>query len=191
MSESKSGFQKLMEEIAAGSESAVKKLLGLYGDHLCRAVRRRLSRALRPKFDTSDFVQAVWASFFCERQQLARFEHSGQLVAFLTKVANNKVVDQCRHQRTDKADVARERPLGEGTSHEIRVPGREPAPSQVAIMHEQWERMADNVPSRYRQILQLRAVGETQEEIASRLGVSEKTVGRVLQKLRARLDKGR
>jgi RNA polymerase sigma factor (sigma-70 family) len=192
MSESKSGFQSLMGEIAAGSESAVEKLLGLYGDHLCRAVRRRLNRALRPKFDTSDFVQAVWASFFCDRGQLAQFEHSGQLVAFLTKVASNKVVDECRHQlQTQKADVTRERSLSDDTSQEIRIPGREPAPSQVAIMHEQWERMADEVPSRYRQILELRAVGETQEEIASRLGVSEKTVNRVLRKLRTRIEKGR
>jgi RNA polymerase sigma factor (sigma-70 family) len=57
-------------------------------------------------------------------------------------------------------------------------------------MHEQWERMVGEVPSRYRQILELRAAGETQEEIARRLGVSEKTVSRVLHKLRARLDKG-
>ena len=191
MSESKGAFQSLMEEIAAGSESAVEKLLGLYGDHLCRAVRRRLSRALRPKFDTSDFVQAVWASFFCDRHQLARFEHSGQLVAFLTKVASNKVVDESRHRlQTKKADVTRERSLSDDASQEIKVPGREPAPSQVAIMHEQWERMVGEVPPRYRQILELRAAGETQEEIARRLGVSEKTVSRVLQKLRARLDKG-
>lgn len=192
MSEEKSGFQSLMEQIAAGSEAAVEKLLGLYGEHLCRAVRRRLSRALRPKFDTSDFVQAVWASFFCDRRQLAQFEHSGQLVAFLTRVASNKVVDECRHRlQTKKADVARERSLSDDTSQEIRIPGREPAPSQVAIMREQWEQMAGELPSRYRQILALRAAGETQEEIAGRLGVSEKTVNRVLNKLRARVERGR
>ena len=121
-----------------------------------------------------------------------RFEHSGQLVAFLTKVASNKVVDECRHQlQTQKADVTRERSLSDDASQEIPVPGREPAPSQVAIMHEQWERMTGEVPSHYRQILELRAAGETQEEIASRLGVSEKTVSRVLNKLRARLEQGK
>ena len=81
--------------------------------------------------------------------------------------------------------------MSDDASQEIKVPGREPAPSQVAIMHEQWERMVGEVPSRYRQILELRAAGETQEEIASRLGVSEKTVSRVLNKLRARLEKGK
>ena len=190
MSEARIGFQALMEQIAAGSESAVERLLGLYGDHLCRAVRRRLNRALRPKFDTSDFVQAVWASFFGARHDLAKFEHSGQLVAFLARVANNKVVDECRHQlQTQKADVTRERSLAGDGSQEIGVPGREPRPSQVAIAHEQWERLVDGASSRARQIVGLRVAGETMEDIAGQLGVSEKTVHRVLGKLRARWEK--
>jgi RNA polymerase sigma factor (sigma-70 family) len=190
MSELKSGFQSLMEQIATGSEAAVTRLLSLYGDHLCRAVRRRLNRTLRPKFDTSDFVQAVWASFFCNRGEIAQFEHSAQLVAFLTRVANNKVIDECRHRQTQKADAARERSISDGSSEGFPVPGREPPASQIAIMHEEWERMVDGVPSRYRRIVELRAVGESQEEIADKLGVSEKTVSRVLNKLRIRMERG-
>jgi len=191
MSEPRTGFQSLMEQIAAGSEAAVERLLTLYGNHLCRAVRRRLNRALRPKFDTSDFVQAVWASFFCDRGQLARFEHSGQLVAFLPRMANNKIVDECRHRlETKKADVTRERSLAADGSEEMELPGREPRPSQIAIMHEQWEQMRGGVPSEYREILDLRAAGETLEEIALRLGVNERTVRRVLRRLRGRMEVG-
>lgn len=191
MCETQVGFQSLMEQIAAGSEAAVERLLGLYGDHLCRAVRRRLSRALRPKFDTNDFVQAVWASFFCNRGELARFEHSAQLVAFLTRVASNKVVDECRHRfQTQKADVARECSLSDQTSQELAIPGREPPPSQIAMMNEQLERLRGDVPSRYRSIVELRVEGQSQEEIAEKLGVSERTVSRVLNKLRSRVERG-
>lgn len=190
MAEFESGFQNLMAQIAAGSELAVERLLSLYGDHLCRAVRRRLNRALRPKFDTSDFVQAVWASFFCNRGEIARFDHSAQFVAYLTRVAKNKVIDECRHRlQTQKADVSRERSIFEDASEALPVPGREPRPSQVAIMREQWERMVGGVPSHYRQIVEMRAVGQSQEEIAGRLGVSEKTVSRVLNRLRSRLER--
>lgn len=189
MVESKSRFQSLMQEIAGGSEAAVEKLLGLYGEHLCRAVRRRLNPALRSKFDTSDFVQAVWASFFCNRGELARFQHSRELVAFLTRMASNKVVDECRHRLgTEKANVNRERSISEDESQEMGVPGREPTPSQVAIVHEAWERMQDGVPSQYREILDLRAAGETLEEIALRLRVNEKTIRRVLRRLQGRME---
>jgi RNA polymerase sigma factor (sigma-70 family) len=186
---SKSAFQSLMEEIAGGSEAAVESLLSLYGKHLSRAVRRRLNQGIRSKFDTSDFVQAVWASFFCGREALATFENSGQFVAFLTRMAKNKVIDECRRRfQTQKNDVNRERTLGGDASQEVAIPGREPTPSQVAIGHEEWERMIGGVPSHYREILELRALGETQEEIAQRLGVSEKTVRRVLKRVRDRRE---
>jgi RNA polymerase sigma factor (sigma-70 family) len=192
MSQANSGFQDLMDQIAGGSESAVQRLLGLYGDHLCRAVRRRLNRALRPRFDTGDFVQSVWASFFRDRGQLGRFKRASDLVAFLTRVANNKVVDECRHRlQTQKANVNRERSTCDDAGQEASVPCRDPTPSQIAIADEEWERMRGAVPSRYRAILDLRAAGETHEEIASKLGVNEKTIRRVLDKLRARLERGK
>jgi RNA polymerase sigma factor (sigma-70 family) len=184
MSGLNSGFHDLMEQIATGSESAVERLISQYGGQLCRAVRRRLNRRLRPKYGTSDFVQAVWASFFCGRAQLSRFEHSGDFVAFLTAMAQNKVVDECRHRLgTQKRDLRREQPIYTDTSEEIPVRSREPAPSQVAIRNEQWQRMLEGLPTQYRQILELRLAGETQEEIALKLGVSERTVRRVLSKL--------
>lgn len=180
-----------MEQIAAGSESAVEVLLSEYGDHLCRTVRRRLGRNLRSKFDTVDFVQAVWASFFHDRGQLAQFEDSRQLVAFLTQVANNKVVDECRHRQTQKADVGRECSLTDEAGQSVDVPGRDPTPSQVAIGHEAWEQMLADVPAEHREILELRVRGDTQDEIAGRLGVNEKTVRRVLSKLRHRAEKSK
>jgi RNA polymerase sigma factor (sigma-70 family) len=179
-----------MEQIQSGSETAVQTLLGQYGDHLYRAVRRRLSRALRRKFDTSDFVQAVWASFFCDHDKLRKFEHSSQLVAFLTRVAQNKVVDESRRRRTKKSDVTRETSMSpDPDQEEIEVPGREPTPSQVAIGQEEFERMMGDMPSQYRPILRLRALGETQEEIASKLGLNERTVRRMLKKVRDRRER--
>jgi RNA polymerase sigma-70 factor, ECF subfamily len=189
MSELKSGFQGLMAQIAAGSESAVESLVNQYGSQLCRAVRRRLNPRLRSKFDTGDFVQAVWASFFFDREKLARFEHSGDFVAFLTKMAQNKVVDECRRRlQTQKTNLQRERSISAEASEEIVLRSREPAPSQVAIRNERWERMLNGLPEQYRRILELRAAGETQEEIAGRLGISERTVRRVLAKLQIRVE---
>ncbi len=188
MSTSEFGFHDLMKQIALGSESAVENLISQYGSQLCRAVRRRLNSRLRSKYDTSDFVQAVWASFFCGPDQWNRFQHSGDFVAFLTNMARNKVVDECRHRlQTQKRDVAREQPIFTDTSEEIPLPGREPAPSQVAIRNEQWQRMLEGLPSQYRQILEMRVAGETHKDIARLLGVSERTVRRILSKLQVQV----
>jgi RNA polymerase sigma factor (sigma-70 family) len=189
MSESSESFTELMNEVRSGSEVAAAKFLDLYGDHIHRAVRRRLNRVLRSKFDSQDFVQAVWVSFFRHRSQVARFERPEELVAFLTRVAGNKVIDECRRRmQTQKSNVNRECSMDDEQQHGQTIAGREPPASQVAIAKEQWERITDGVPSHYRKILELRARGETQDGIARMLGVNEKTVRRVLRKLSSRLE---
>ena len=91
--------------------------------------------------------------------------------------------------QTQKANVNRERPLEGDLAQGETLAGRDPAPSQVAIAKEQWERMAQGIPSHHREILELCAAGETHQRIADKLGVNEKTVRRVLRKLQSRLEK--
>ena len=182
-------FRDLMDEVRSGSEAAAVRILELYGDHIHRAVRRRLNRVLRPRFDSQDFVQAVWASFFRHRSQIVKFERPDELVAFLTRVAGNKVIDECRHRmQTQKANVNRECSIDDDLPQGMVPVGREPAPSQVAIAKEQWERMTKGVPTHYRRILELRADGETHERIAELLDLNEKTIRRVLRRSRLRLE---
>jgi RNA polymerase sigma factor (sigma-70 family) len=182
-------FRKLMEQVKCGSDGAVERLLELYGDHIYRAVRRRLNQVLRSKFDSQDFVQAVWASFFAHRDDVSRFKTPEELIAFLARIASNKVIDECRHHmQTQKSNVNRERSLGHEGDQAGSLPASEPTPSEVAIANEQFARMTQGQPSRYKKIVELRANGETYEQIAERLGVNEKTVRRVLKKLGSQLE---
>ena len=56
-------------------------------------MRRVLSPELRSKFDSLDFVQWVWLSFFRVRDKADRFERPEHLVKFLAGMARNKVQD--------------------------------------------------------------------------------------------------
>ena len=99
-----------MRGVREGSQDAGWKLVETYGPHILRVVRRSLSQDLRTKFDSIDFVQAVWASIFAEPTRLATFEQPEQLIAYLAAVARNKVVDEFRRRvQTQKFDVKRER----------------------------------------------------------------------------------
>ena len=84
-------FRDLMRRVHEGSEDAAWQLVGQYGDPIRRAVRRALNARLRSKFDSLDFVQLVWSSFFRDRGRLDRFNHPEELVAFLVTMARNKV----------------------------------------------------------------------------------------------------
>jgi RNA polymerase sigma factor (sigma-70 family) len=175
-------FCGLMRRIGEGSEEAAWELVTLYGEEIRRAVRRFLSTRLRPKFDSLDFVQLVWQSFFRVRGKCDRFHRPEELVAYLVTMTRNKVGMEARRRlATEKYDVRREQHFDLDEAPEIV--SREPAPIDIAICHEQWEQMLEGQPEHYRQIIQLRLEGHTCQEIGRTVNVTERTVRRFLKKL--------
>ena len=85
------GFQDLMRRVREGSEDAAWEVVRRYGGYIRRAVRRVLNPKLRYKFDSLDFVQWVWLSFFRMHDKAERFERPQFLVTFLAGMARNKV----------------------------------------------------------------------------------------------------
>lgn len=178
-------FRGLLQEIREGSEDAAWELVENYGEPIRRAVRRALNSRLRSKFDSLDFVQIVWSSFFRDREQLDRFDRPEDLAAFLAKMARNKVgMEIRRRMQTEKYNLARERSLDDLPEQGGEEPsGDEPPPMGVAIAREQWDRMMANQPAHYRRIVQMRLEGHTYQEIADTLDLAESTVRRFVKRL--------
>ena len=175
----------LMERVKAGSPEAEREFLQTYGPHVIRAVRRNLTKQLRSRFDSVDFVQEVWTSFFAQRSNLDTFDRSEALIAFLTTMASNKVADECRRRlQSIKNDISREQPFDSSFESEnhgaVATP---PTPSQFAMAQEQWEHLLSGEPELSQRMLVLRYEGYTYRQIARKLGVDEKAVRRVLEKL--------
>ncbi len=187
MTSLESDFGALMRQIREGSETASRELVVNYGRHVLRMVRRKLSRSLRSKFDSQDFVQAVWASFFAFQPDRYRFDRPEELVAFLTEMARNKVVEVVRQRmQTEKYNVNRERSLGGSESPTDSPISSQPPPDEIAIAREEWQRLLESQPAHYQQILQLLGGGHARQEVARDLGLSEKTIYRVVRKLQPR-----
>jgi RNA polymerase sigma factor (sigma-70 family) len=180
-------FRDLIKKVHEGSSEAFHRVIEQYGGHVYRAVRRRLNRRMRSKFDSGGFVQAVWASFFEKRQQLGSFHEPAQLIGFLGQVASNKVVDECRRRlRAKRYDIRREQPI-EDEVHAHQLIANSPTPSAVAIADEQLDLLVRNQRETHLQMLRLRTMGATFAEIAARIGVGEKTVQRVLKRMSRRI----
>lgn len=178
-------FAVLVAQLKEGSEEAAWELVELYGPHILRVVRRSLSREIRPKFDSQDFVQAVWASFFSHRDRLLDVDRPEQLVRLLAAMAKHKIIDEVRRRlETQKHNVRRERSIDDSkvVVQETLASG-DPTPSQIAMARERWNNMMARQPKQYRQIVNLRLAGDTHREIARKAGVSQKTVQRVLRRL--------
>src|SRR3954453_16589456 len=92
-------LREFLARIQAGDEDAARELLRRYEAEVRLVVRRQLPRLLRSRFDSLDFLQSVWGSFFRRvrgKHGLADFEDSRHLVAFLAHAAKNKVIDEYR-----------------------------------------------------------------------------------------------
>jgi RNA polymerase sigma factor (sigma-70 family) len=181
-----SGF---LARIRAGDQDAARELLTRYEAEVRLVVRRQLPRLLRSRFDSLDFLQSVWGSFFRRvRIGPAEFEDSRHLVAFLARAAKNKVIDEYRRAASRKQDMHREEPLwGEGAAPR-EVAARADTPSQVAEAREAFGRLCDLLPRDRRAVLELKAEGLSSRDIGERLGISERTVQRVLEDLRRRAE---
>jgi len=183
-SEGGGNLRAVLDRIRAGDEDAARELLTRYEAQVRLVVRRQLPRLLRSRFDSLDFLQSVWGSFFQRiRAGTAEFEDPRHLIVFLARTARNKVIDKHRRAASRKADVRREEPLIlEGTRPRDVIANDDTA-SEVAEAREMFGRLRELLPEGRRAILELRAEGHTTPIIAERLGISERTVRRVLEGL--------
>ena len=177
-------FRDLMRRVREGSEDAAWEVYSRYGGYLLRAVRRVLSPKLRPKFDSSDFAQWVWLSFFRVRENAGHFEKPQQLVKFLMAMACHKVQTEAQCRLSAKHDIEREVPFRESLGkRDPGVTASEPGPLDTAIAREQWERLLQDQPPHYRQIIHYKLRGYSCAEIGAFLDLDEETVRRFLKKL--------
>lgn len=178
-----------LRRIQAGDEGAARELLQRFEAEVRLVVRRQLPRLLRSRFDSLDFLQSVWGSFFRRmRHAPTEFEDSRHLVAFLARAAKNKVIDEYRRSASRKHDMHREEPLWGDGRRAREVPDPIASPSEIAQAHEAFGKLRDLVPEEKRSILEMKAEGLSSKDIGERLGISERTVQRVLEDLRRRIE---
>jgi RNA polymerase sigma-70 factor (ECF subfamily) len=182
-----------MERAKSGDAAAIRDFLCRFEPQVRMMVRARLPRKLRTQFDSIDFVQAVWQSFFTALQRDPRdFSNADHLRGFLAGVVRYKVLEQHRRlTRTEKYNLAREQRLyiHRGDQEVLRdVVSPDPSPSETAQAAECLEQLTAGRSLREVEILSLRRQGLTLLEIAERMGINERSVRRVIESVRSRME---
>jgi RNA polymerase sigma-70 factor (ECF subfamily) len=187
-------FNRLMDRARAGDEAAFAALIAAFEADVRMMVRVRLPQALRGQFDSMDFVQAVWQSVLADRQALgAGFSSAGHFRGYLAGVARNKVWEEYRKRtQTRKYDLGREEPLyvrRGGRERPREVPSHDPTPSQEAQAGDRLDQLVAGRSAREAEVVELRRQGLTFAEVAERTGLHERAVRRIIEDVRARLDR--
>ncbi len=187
-------FIELVGRARSGDEAAVKILLRHFEADVRLMVRVRLPKALRSRFDSLDFAQAVWQSFFVGGDEAPdeAFANSSHLRAYLSGIVRNKVFAEHRRlTRTRKYELGREEPLyvrRSGRDEPRDLAAADPSPSQLAQADERLGQLLEGGGDRVAEVVELKRSGLTFEEIARRLGISDRSVRRVVENLRRRME---
>jgi RNA polymerase sigma factor (sigma-70 family) len=174
----------LLAACRRGESNAAAELVRRYRPYVRAAVRRRLAADMRTRFDSQDFAQDVWLSFFRAVLDRADLRDERALVAYLSQMARLKVAEEYRHQTTQKVGLSRDVPF----SRTGDPTGREPTPSAGALADDEWERLTTGLPDRERRMLQMLREGHTHADTAAAFRLSEKTVQRLVRRVLSRGD---
>ena len=175
------GFSELFAKACRGDELALRALLEQYGEYLRRVIRQRLDERLRSRFDSLDFVQMVWASFFADAKPLERFASADEMIRYLVAMVRNKVLEEQRRRAAAKrGGSVQERPLDETAAD---TPRTADTPSKHAIARERLQILEKVASQRDREIVQLRMMGLSYREIADRFSLNERSVRKIIHRL--------
>lgn len=172
-------FQQLLEACKRNDPAATAEFVQRYLPLIRIAVRRRLDVAMRGRFDSLDFTQDVWYSFFRCALDRKDFESEKDLVAYLCQMGRLKVLEEHRHQTTAKVGLLRTQ-ISCNLNEE---PSPDPSPSTIAIGNDEWDNITASLPQRHREMLNMLREGHSQTAAAEAFGVSLKTLQRLLRRL--------
>jgi RNA polymerase sigma-70 factor (ECF subfamily) len=180
-----------MARLRAGQNDAATQVFDRFAGHLIALARKHLDAQVLQKVDPEDVLQSVFRSFFARYPsgQLGSFASWDNLWAMLVVITLRKCGRQMDYFHAACRDVRRE-VAGPADPDGSALAGGadEPTPSEAAMLTETVERLMGCLDGRHRDILALRLQGHPPPEISSRLGCTERTVYRVLERVKQWLE---
>lgn len=188
MPDSTTKMNRLLQAIQSGSEEAAQEFVRKYGDILRRIIRRRMEPRLRSTFDSCDFLQDVFTSFFTKPPAPEAFPSPKALLNYLAVMARHKVGEELRRRLVRPGyNLNREKSLdGSARFEALGQQGPEPTPSEAVMADERWEEMKRRMEAGHQKILELLRQGYTHNAIAEQLGIHPKHVQRLIRHLSRR-----
>lgn len=181
----------LLRGLSAGEDGAYAEFWRFYGDRLRALAHSRLPAFLQNRLGADDVVQSACRSFFRRvsggELKLSDSENLWRLLCAMTL---NKVRMQIRYhsrqRRSPRREVPLDAPADSSTTPHIQPAMPNSSPEELVMFAEQLEQLMSALSEEERRMVELKLQDYSSEEIASRLGCSERTVRRLLQRVRER-----
>ncbi len=187
-------WQRLIDGLRTGDQRVLQEFCELYAGPLEVLADQRLANRLRSRVGPEDVVQSVCRTFL-RRMRVGEFQlpDSESLWRLLCTITLVKIREQARlHQRL-KRDLGREIPIASlaASGEEPGGPliASAPTPIEAAAFADQFALLIDSLDDEESRLVDLKLQQYTNDEAASQLGCSERTVRRLLKRVQERLKR--
>ena len=186
-------FDGLMSRLRSGEDDAAREVFVRFAGRLVGLARQHLDDRLKARVDPEDVVQSAYKSFFLrQREGSLEIGSWDGLWGVLTLITLRKCADRAAYFRAGKRDMTRETaPRATDSSPDgVLALDRAPRPDEAAILAETVEALFRSVDDPEEQaILELSLQGFSTPEISDRLGRAERSVRRLRERVRKRLER--
>lgn len=183
--------QRFIRGLRNGDASAVREFCDRYGDALERIADRRLTGNLRRRIGPEDVVQSACCTFL-RRVRAGEFHlpDSASLWQLLCAITLTKVREQARFHLREKRGMSREEDVtapadASGMGFDAADP--RPGPTEAVEFADHLQRLIESLDPEEQDVVNLKLQDCTNEQVAEQLGISERTVRRIVKRLQSRL----
>lgn len=181
----------LVQLLRAGGDALARELFDRFSQRLLGLAHGHLNEQLRRKVDPEDIVQSVYKSFF-RRLEADQLEIAGwdNLWSLLTVMTVRKCATRAEYFQAGRRDARREVDLdGTDSRHSWRpLIDREPSPEEGVLLAEMVRGLVAEFDAEDRDIIVLSFQGHSVREISAELNRAERSVRRLRERLRLRLE---
>ena len=186
-------FLEWTARLRDGDDGAARELFQRFTCQLIALAHKRFGTALKGKVDPEDVVQSAYKSFF-RRYGTGDLAVDGWdgLWGLLALITVRKCAERVAYHRAECRDAAREASAPPGAEEGAawpEAPGREPTPLEAAQLGETVDQLLASLDADERPVIELSLQGYTTQEISERLGCPERSVRRLRERVRNRLER--
>ncbi|MBY0514159.1 MAG: sigma-70 family RNA polymerase sigma factor [Gemmataceae bacterium] len=183
--------QHFIRGLRDGDPSAVRAFCDRYGDALRRIADLRLPANRRRRVGADDVVQSACCTFL-RRVRAGEFHlpDSAALWQLMCAITLTKLREQARFHLRQKRGLAREEDVNappDASGPGSDAAGRDPGPAEAVEFADHLQQLISSLDPEEQAVVNLKLQDCTNEQVADQLGVSERTVRRVLKRVQARL----
>lgn len=188
-------WDQVINGLRAGDPQIVSEFYKRHMPALRAIADKHIASGMQRRVAASDVVQSVFKSFFRGAEAgRFQFEDSENLWSLMCAITLTKVREQIRYHRRERRDVYRETQSGSSATDAPEadglqlLSGGEVAPEVAVEFSDQFEKLMASLDEEEQKVLSMKMEDCTNEEIADAIGISERTVRRIVGRLKTTLQ---